>query len=247
MTYLELCQETLESSDTGSPQALSSLQDASQYQSQVVTYVAEAWRFIQNLHDQWLWRQRNFTALLRANVDVYAWRDLRQANNAPAIERETGFRNWRFRQPGTPESDGVPEWYLTDAEGGATYFGQLVPISHEAMRLRRLALRVQDTRPTSFAVQPENKDIIVSGVPNAPYLLHGSYITGVQILSSDNQVPIGLEEEDQRIIKWRAVMMLHAGDEAGESYAFAAQQYGEMLGSLERNFLPQVTLGGTLA
>ena len=242
MTYLEICQRTLAAADTGSPQGLTSLNDASEYQSQVTGFVAEAWRNIQTLHEGWGWRQQEFTAVLRPSVSVYEWNTLRQNDGSHSIPLEHGFRKWMARAPG--DSDG-PDFLITAPEGASQTLGSLLPIPFETMRVRRLLLQ-SDGRPTAFAIA-HDKRLIFHATPDAKYTVHGMYVEGVQLFASENQTPRGIPDEYHDIIKWKAVMMLHGSDEANESYAFAQTQYQELLNSLERIYLPGVTIAGALA
>ena len=242
MTYLELCQSTLSTADTGSPANLRTLNDASEYQSQVTGFVTEAWRNIQTLHEGWEWRQKEFTAVLRPGVAVYAWNEIRLDDGSHSIPLEDGFRKWLSRAPG--DTDG-PDWLMTDPVGARQSIGELLPIPFETMRARRLLLS-SNGRPTSFAIA-HDKRLIFHATPDVEYVVHGMYVDGVQLFSSENQTPRGLPDEYHDVIKWKAVMMLHGYDEANESYAFAQTQYQELLNSLERIYLPGVTTAGALA
>ena len=113
------------------------------------------------------------------------------------------------------------------------------------MRERRIIIPTEN-RPTSFAIRPDKK-VLFHAAPNEGYVLHGRYVVGVQGLTSENHNPHGLPEEYHSIIVWRAVMMLHADDDFAPAYEFAARQYKELLGSLQRIYLPTVTVGGSLA
>ena len=244
MTYIELCKEALKSADTGSPGGLNSLRDADEYQKQVTGYVNEAWRFIQNIHDSWGWRQKEFKAVLRPGVDAYEWNELRQQDGEKSIPLDPGFSDWLSRAPNAADDDG-PAWLLTSPTEGPQTFGELAPIAFDAMRVRRLIVTTQ-SRPTLFSFTPDKK-LLLHAIPVAAYVVNGMYVIGVQELTSENHVPFGLPAKHHEIIKWRAVMMLHGSDEAAESWAFAERQYREMLSTIERLYLPSITVGGSLA
>ena len=247
MNFLELCQEALVSSDTGNESEIRSFTDLSNYQKQVRSYVNEAWQFIQTVHERWGWRQLEFIAALRRGTDAYDWRDLHRPGSttrAPlyAIERERGWRDWYSRAPGELQG---PVWRVVEPVGEPELFSTALPITFELMRERRLVFRTP-ARPNAFAASP-SKDLIFHPMPDADYLIHGMFVAGVQRLVSENDQPLGIPEDYQNIIKWRAVMMLHASDEAGVSFTFAQSNYAELLTSLERIWLPQITFGAPLA
>ena len=246
MTYLELCQETLRAASTGSPKALLTLRDADQYQTQVTRFVAEAWKQIQSLHDNWGWREGEFEAELARGVDNYAWNEFyesRSVDPVPSIARDPGFREWLAQYPIT----GVGSQWLITAQPGAVrpFVSTLSPYTWAEMRDRRIRSPL-DSVPSSFAIRPD-KRVFLHPNPDEPYVLHGRFIAGVQELSSEDHEPHGLPNAYQIIIVWRAVMMLHGDDESQAGYAFAAQQYGEQLAQLQRLYLPALTMGGSLA
>ena len=247
MTYLELAQQTLLHSDTGSPDRLPTLSDVSTYQSQIVSLVADAWRLVQNKHERWTWRQAEFEAELRAGTDTYNWNDLHQTGSTVSeplfsIPRDPGFRDWHIRAPGDIEG---PEWYLTAPAGANRQISTLIAIDFEESRRRRIIFD-ETSRPTLVAITPQ-RELVLHATPDDGYILRGRYVIGAQTMTSENHVPFGLPEEYHDVIVWRAVMMAHGNDEASESYAWAHGLYKEKIESMERIFLPDFTVGGALA
>ena len=240
MTYLELCQAALGSSDTGQPSELKTLKDADVYQKGVTDNVAEAWRFIQMAYASWSWRQREFTAQLVAGKDEYKWNELRDGDGEPSISRDFGFSTWLAPRPDTQLG---PEWRLGQPPEYAST-GGITSVGFQTMRLRRLQAR-DALAPTTFAFAPD-MSLLVNPVPNAPYRVHGMYVVGIQSLTDENHVPYGLPEVYHDVIKWRAVMMIHGSDEALSSYQYAQIQYDEIFRTLTRIYLPEVTVGGAL-
>ena len=242
MTYLELCQATLEASDTGNEVALTSLTDVDQYQRGVTRKVAEAWHFIQTIHESWGWRQREFVAQLRPGVMAYKWFELFDGDENRSIPTAVGFRDWLAQEPGDPAG---AEWYISSPDNDYASVTSITPIAFETMRQRRFVLTTP-AKPTTFTVTP-SVELVFHANPDAAHRIHGMHVTGVQSLTSANDVPVLPDEEYHNIIKWRAVMMIHGSDEAGDSYAFAQAQYKEMLQTLEKKYLPSISIGGPLA
>ena len=239
MTYLELCQKVLGSSDTGSPDELKSLKDADVYQDGVTEQVAEAWRFVQMAYT-WSWRQREFTAQLTAGTDEYRWDELIDGNGKPSISGDLKFSAWLAPRPDTQLG---PEWRLAQPPEYAST-GGITSINFQTMRLRRLQVR-DSSSPTAFTFSPD-LSLLINPIPNAAYRLHGMYVVGIQSLTSENHIPHGLPEAYHDVIKWRAVMMVHGSDEASASYQYAQIQYDEIFRTLTRLYLPEVTVGGAL-
>ena len=233
MTYLEICQAALGSTDTGAPKELISLADANQYQSQVTGFVAEAWRFIQTLHEEWGWRRLEFTFQMLADRGTYKWNEMRDPAGARVINT---FRGWIGLKD---------DWYLSTPANNHESPVPISPVTFETMR--RFLFQPSPSRsPSHFSIYPD-KTLVLHPAPDDTYRIHGIYTPGVQILKNENDVPLGLTEDYHDLIKWRAVMMLQAFDEADASYGFAEQSYKEMLRSLGRLYLPEVVVGGALA
>ena len=240
MTYLELCHAALVSSDTGNPGELESLSDANQYHRQVVQFVSEAWKYIQTLHDDWGWRRKEFDFQMLQGVYQYTFSELRKADKSKAV---TSLRRWAGAE--APDHKG-PTWRISDPANNHSHKGLIARISYEEMRHRKFAANDDYRRPNSFAVYPD-LSLVFHPTPDSTYRIYGLYIPGVQILTSENDIPLGLPEEYHDMIKWRAVMMLHASDEARDSYQFASKSFREYLDSLIRPYLPTMTVAGALA
>ena len=230
MTYLELCEQSLALAGTDYGKLGSKWPPAAGYQTLACGLVAEAWVSIQRLHDNWGWMRQFFEALTVGGRDRYPWNELRTPGGEQAI---TSFRSWA----------NTDDFYIAPDPDGAG--GRLVNISFEQARLRKRSVR-DPSQPTAFAIAPD-LDLVLHPVPRGSYHFGGEYQSAVQVLEAEDDVPRGLPEEYHPIIKWRAVMLLHGNDEAGSSYQFAASEYRPMLLSLERLYLPDVTIAEALA
>lgn len=247
MTFLELCQRTLVASGTGNRDSIPSLTNLGQHEQNVVDYVVLSWQLIQKRHEGWSWRERDFKASLRTGVDMYAWSELYETpagSDSPqrSIPQIIGWHNWLNRPPGNVDG---PLWVLRNAPGQPATYTSLLSTTYEAMRIRRLTFDTPG-KPTFMAIDPERR-LLVHPIPDAEYVLHGRHYTGVEILSDANQQPRGISDDYHEAIVWRAVMMVHADDDAGATYQFAQMNYDELLDSMERIYLPPVRFGGALA
>ena len=237
--YLELCQQTLRDSDTDAPEVLTSFKDVDQYHQQVKAFVAESWRDIQGLHENWGWRQREFTADFSIGKSTYKWNELRDENDDRSIPGDPGFRNWTNNP-----SAGEPLWYISSPADDHANVGSIFQVPFSLMRQRRLAFRTR-TRPTAFSFLPDKK-LEVHPSPDLAYRIYGMHVMGIQTLVNETHKPAGLDDEYHDIIKWKAIMMLHASDESSDSWVFADAQYKGILASLSRIYLPNLTIGSAL-
>ena len=64
---------------------------------------------------------------------------------------------------------------------------------------------------------------------------------------SDKDVPYGLPVEYHDAIKWRAVMMVYASDNALHEEQGAKRHFDEYMTALQRRFLPEATLSPAIA
>ena len=183
-TYLELCQQSLRDSDTEAPEVLTSLGDVDTYHQQVAAFVAEAWRDIQGLHENWGWRQREFEADLVVGKAAYKWSQLHDGSRARSIPGDPGFRNWI---PNPPSGEFL--WYTSSPADNHANVGALPQISFEEVRQRRLGFRTR-TRPNSISFLPD-KILEVHPTPDMAYRIYGMHVMGLQTLTDENTKPSG--------------------------------------------------------
>ena len=241
MTFLEICQKALEDSGLQDPRALKTLEDATELQSDVVNNVREAWTYIQTHTETWGWRHKEFAFLMRPGVDTYAWNELFVDPSASNRVKAIGsFRSWI-----TPASSSDPEWFIKEPRDDYLKSIPIGVLPYYEMRRRRFGVSGGQQRPSYFAAYPDKK-LVFHTTPDLAYRIHGLYVAGVQLFKRANEEPIGLNEEYHNLIKWRAVMMLHANDNAPQ-YQFAKDSYDELLKSLLRIYRPTVRVAGALA
>ena len=232
MTYLELCEQSLALAETHQGKLSGDdFPPASGYERNAVRFVADAWVYIQRLHDNWGWMRQYFEAVTEPGRDRYSWKDLLTPSGWPAIP---SFRSW---------ANITADWYITQDPDGAG--GRLRNIGYEQSRMRQRSVPTP-SRPNAFAIAP-NLDLVLHPAPRGAYHFGGECQSAVQVFEKADDEPRGLPGEYHPIIKWRAVMLLHGSDEAAASYQFAATEYLPMLLSLERLFLPKITVAEALA
>lgn len=237
MTFLELCREAIAEQGAGERGQIASIADANQYNRTLTAAVRQAWKHVQNFREDWLWRRREFTAVLVPGQDAYKWNRLLKADGSRAVQT---FRTWYTPQPGSPT---VPQWFIEHPTGAPLELGH---VSYELMRQRRFTVRDVRTRPTYYAVYPD-RSLVFHSTPDMAYTIHGLYESGIQDLVNDQDVPEGLDEEYHSIIVWRAAMILHGKDRSGASFEFCRVNYREMMDSLIRLETPKPRVARPLA
>ncbi len=237
--YLELCQATLRESDTGPTASLVSIEDANQYNALLAKAVQEAWRDIQASNETWGWRQKNFTLELVSGTPRYEWNRMRQSSGGEVSIRR--FHNWIIPNE---YGEGI-QWLISSPSNDHASTVDLPRISWQTMRSRRFALRTEN-RPTAYAVYPD-LSVRFHPTPDDTYRIYGMYQLGLQILRVDGDIPEGIPDAYHDVIKWRAVMNLHSFDKDADAYQFARMNYRTIMQSLENIFLPDMTVGRSLA
>ena len=241
MNFLELCNEALGLSETENPGALRTLKDATAFQTNVVNYVRESWKLIQTHNEGWGWRHREFQFKTLTGKQDYAFSDLREnpaETNSPRVI--TDFRKWNVRR----QEGGGSNWYIATPAHDFEDHTQIADIDYLTLRRRRFGLRPDSTKPSVFAVTPDLK-LAFHPTPDDGYMVSGLYVAGVQILNEENEIPQGIPDDYQSLIVWRAVMMIHANDNAAE-YAFADGNYRDLLQTLSRVYRRGVEVAGAL-
>ena len=259
MTYLQLCQAVMRGSQTGTGSAISfeSAADLStvghqyydDYNSQIASYVREAWIRIQTMHETWGWRLRSFGPVaLQERLD-HPWGDLVPLRN-------DGFRS--FVVP-TPDDDSFAWKMYSGPQRKLVPRGVLEFIDRS--KFDDLSIQPRTGVPTyaseSFdgmsmglypmpGVAAQAADELFGGnpvaQPPASYSVRGWYQIGVQVLERAEDAPAGLPPEAHDAIKWRAIMMVHAANNAPQEEYAAKRQFDEYLIPLRRRYLPEARL-----
>lgn len=226
-TFLELCQKTCRESGTVQGTQPSSVSGQSGRLLKFVNWTADAWTQIQNLHAAWRW--------MRAELDSSnCVTTSGSARYTAASWSINDFAEWIDE----PESLSI---YLQSL--GVSDEGQIKVVTWDYWR-KRYARGTQDTnRPSEVAISPAN-ELCLGPTPNGIYVVNGEYRTTAQILTANDDVP-NCPARFHDIISWYAVLLAGEHDEASlQGIARANRNYGAFLSALERDQLPQITIGG---
>lgn len=193
MNFLQLCQRTVRESGTISGDATPpAVTGQSGRLLKVVTWTAEAWNEIQNLHDDWLWMQGEYSGA-----------------TIPGNARYTGA-SWnipRFGRFLTPTES------VTIATGaGVADECPLRLIEYELWR-REFGRGTQiPNRPTCYAISPAG-ELVLGPIPNAIYTVRGLFQKIAQSLEANADIPELPDASLHTVIVWKALLLLSQFDE----------------------------------
>ena len=224
MTFLELCQRVRQEcgiAGTG-PSAVSS--QVGQLKK-VVDWTNDAWRELQLMHDDWLWKRKDFTLTLSASDNDYSAADASVTDLG-----EWDLETFRI--------------YLTSATVSDETF--LSRMEYDVWRNVWVIGSQTPSRPNVVAQKPD-LHLGFGPVPDATYTVTGQYLQATQQMSADADTPTGLPAEFHMIIVYIAMRKYAASEAAPEVWANAKDEYSRKLRALERKQLPKWRTGSALA
>ena len=223
MTFLELCQRTVEKCAISG--SIVSVTGQTGEMLRVVHWVDEAWRDIQSSQSNWDWMREEFTFQTIPGQQEYSVAATAVAN----------FGKWHtdtFRlystAIGVSDEQFLPEWlYLTFRN---TYmFG--VP---------------KQDRPTVFAVRPRGSSLLFGDTPNDIYTVSGEYQRRPIGLTANTDTP-DMPEEYHLAIVHAARMKYAAYESAAEVMAEASRDYERVMSNMSVTQLDDIGTGQPLA
>ncbi|MBP2230824.1 hypothetical protein J2847_004133 [Azospirillum agricola] len=222
-TFLELCQMVARDSGTVSGAQPTSVTGQTGRLAKIVSFVSQAWTDIQNSRSAWEWMRAEFEGVTIAGTGEYT----------PAAWNIADLAEW-IVEPGSIT--------IYDQAVGPADEGEIEVIGWQYYR-RLYGRGVQTAmRPIACAIKP-NGSLLLGPVPDGVYVVRGEYRTVPQVLAANGDVPT-LPARFHEAIKWRALQLLAEHDEAPTAMTTAAVNYARVLAALERDQLPQVTIGG---
>lgn len=225
MTFLELCQAmAIEAGISGGVVSVSGQVGEAQ---RVVGWVARAYKYVQNLHEDWKFLRRNVEFAAVANQSVY---DAEMAGVDPAE-----FGQWCF----------LDKWraYLT----GAGYADEQPVRYVDYDDFRRLYLystsRLQPGRPLVVTVAPD-QSLMFWPTPDADYTIVGEMYRAPAIMTRDTDVPIFAARYHDAIM-YRALMSYGEFEGDATVMATAQTELARELDGMESFYLPKMTIRQT--
>jgi len=221
--FLELCQDVARESRTVSGTCPVVVTNQSGRLLNIVNWTIKAWEDIQQSRNAWLWMRKEFTGMTSSGTARYT----------DASWNITDFARW------ITDPEAIT---LYDQSTGVSDEGTLRDITWAEWR-RRYGRGVQtNNKPSEYAVSPQ-MEFCLGGIPDGVYVVNGEYYKTAQKLTDNADIP-ELPIRFHQVIVHRALMYLTESDENGVGYAAAKDHFTSMMRELERDQLPQISLGG---
>lgn len=220
-TFLQLAQAVARESGTGpANSAPASVVGQIGRQAKFVEWTKAAWLDIQNSRSAWFF--------LQGEMEV---------QTIPGAARYTRASFTLPRLMKWPR-----ELTIYDTAAGPADEASLTPIPwSEFYRSKLRGVILQDV-PNCFSVSNAN-ELVLYPTPDRAFTLRGEYRKTPQTLEANDDIPDMPEEHHQAIV-WRALVMLSEHDEsAGQNPVWIAESR-RSLNELERDQLPEITIGG---
>lgn len=222
-TFLKLCQDVARESGTISGTYPTAVTSQSGRLLDVVNWVNDAWRIIQNKRNAWAWMRKEFTGTLSNGTAKYT----------AASFSITDHARW------VTERDSMT---LYQQSTGVSDEGEIENISWASWRQKYGRGSQTNNKPTQYAVSPAS-ELCFGAIPDDTYVVNGEYYETPQALIENADEP-NLPERFEDVIRWGALMLMAGYDEDAVLLAKATANYGEIMRDLERDQLPQIGFGG---
>lgn len=223
-TFLQLCQLTREKCGiSGSGPATVTNQSGEMLR--IVNWVQESWLELQGYSPDWGWMRGEFDFNTIASQQSYA----------PSAAGLTDFLRWHtdtlrvYRaSTGIADEQFLVEWDYKVFRDTYQYSTQI------------------PSRPTVFAIHPQNKAILLGSIPDDVYTVRGEYQRAPRPFTAGTDVP-ALPEQYHMLIVYGAMKKYAFFENAPEVAVGADSMYDSLFTQLAREELPQLDLGAPFA
>ncbi|MEQ9131100.1 MAG: hypothetical protein RJQ08_13670 [Salinisphaeraceae bacterium] len=226
MKFLDLVQMAARESGTVSGNQPSTVVNQTGRLGKFVNWTQTAWTAIQNRRNAWRWMQAEFeddTTAGSARYTSSSWNLDRWGEWLYGGDLVTLYK----------VSEGVSD------EGVILYLPW-----HDYRRTYDRGVQNQD-RPLHYAISPDG-EFCLGPKPDATYRVRGMYRKSPQALAANDDVP-EMPARFHEAIAWHALMLMAEHDEAELHIQTANRRFYDIIGTLERDQLPQTIIGGPLA
>lgn len=224
MTFLELCKMVARESGTITGDYPVTVIGQTGRLLKIVKWVEQAWEEIQNKRNAWKFLTGTFEGETVDGLAYYAADDF-------GLDRLAAWP----RDGMTIYDDAIG----TDDEGPLTYIEWA---DYREMYDRGTAV---EEKPVHYSISPDN-ELYFGPVPDGAYIVRGEYRKAPQVLGNDDDEP-DMPERFHRAIAWAALVYLAEHDESNTHLMTYGRRYGVLMGNLERDQLPMITIGPALA
>lgn len=226
MTFLQLVQALRqECGVSGSGPA--AVQSQTGESKRLVDWTNAAWLEIQGLHDNWDFMRKVFSFQTQAAVGDYT----------PTAAGLTDHRYWHTdtlrtykTSVGIADEQWLVEWEYATFRNTYRFNQQTT----------------QTGRPVVFAVKPMDKALMFGNVPDDIYTAVGEYQAVPSELVADGDTP-SIPSHLHRVIVFKAMESYALFESAPEVLTRSQTGYSRLINQLQREQLPQISLGNPLA
>lgn len=201
--------------------------------ARLATYINDAWLELQGMYDNWGWMRLPFSYQTVAEQGDYA--------PATTINGVTGL----------PLTD-LRYWWKETVRGYRTDIGiydeqWLVEWEYQVFRNTYRYNAQVSGRPVVFAIHPTEKAMMLGQVPNAVFTMVGEYQRLPSSMTVDADLPTGLPTHLHKILVYKAMQFYALFEAAPEVLSRGQRGEASLMAQLEREWLPEVSLGNPLA
>ena len=190
-------------------------------------WIQDAWNDIQSAHQDWEWMRQSTSFVTVDGQATYTPLQCGVATSAFGKWARDTFRNYIT-------ASGV----ITEAT--MSYLGY-----EDWRQLYELgANRNTRNRPVQISITPA-KSIALAPYPSAGYTITGDYYTAPVVLALDADIPL-MPTQFHMAIVWKACMSYGAFEAAPEVYQRGEMEFKKLMRRLERDRMPEITLGAPL-
>lgn len=235
MTFLELARALRQETETaGAAAAPSTVVAQTGELKRLCDWIIAAWQDLQNAKTQWRWMRRPFTFNTVANDDSYAYTDVTDVDATGVITR---FSHWWAHDECDP--------YLAYlSSGGVAGQYRLIYLPWEQFKWQYRFGTQNATQPIHVSVDHSN-NLVLGPKPDAVYVVTGDFQRSMQTLALDADIP-EMPVAYHMLIVYRAMEKYGANSVAAEIFARAQLEVARLMGALEDNQLPMMSLAGPL-
>lgn len=225
MNFLELTQQTASLASIPGFGPVTTVGQTGEL-ARVVTWVRNAWLDIERRHQYWNFKRK----------DLFFTTTLGQQN----------YGLVRMGAADLAEYDG-DSLRLYDATVGVSSEQFLVEWDYNVFRDLYQFSQQTPGRPTVFAINPADKDLLLGSIPDSgQYVVRGKYWRQAAGPVDNTSVP-AFPEAYHDVIVQRALMKYAGYEAAPEVKQTAMEEYRNLMRELERDQLPALSFGESLA
>ncbi len=201
--------------------------------AKLVNWIQSAWLEIQGVHDNWGWMREPFAFNTVAGTGDYLPAD---TTNTLTGDLLTDLRYWHketFRcqkvSIGVQDEQWLVEW------------------DYQVFRNTYRFNLQTNGRPVVFAVKPNGKAIMLGQIPDDVYSVTGEYQYKPREMSGNTAEPEMPNDALHMLIVYKAMQFYGMFEAAPEVLGRGNTEYSRLISQLEREQLPEISLGNPLA